>query len=71
MIPKWEYIWTHEEVGDDDWGIINETSSTGHMVLNGLSEKSARFYSALMNEVYNQVKKDFKRMQEENKRGNE
>ena len=65
MTPKWEYIWTHEEVGDNDWGIINETSITGHMVLHGLEEKSAKFYAALMNEVYNQVKRNLKRMQDD------
>jgi hypothetical protein len=65
LTPKWEYIWTYEEVGDNDWGIINETSTTGHMVLHGLGEKSAKFYSELMNEVYNQVKRDLKEMQDD------
>lgn len=66
MTTKWEYIWIHEEVDNEEWAIINETSITGHMVLSKLEEKSARFYASLMNEVYNQVKKDFKRIQEEN-----
>lgn len=55
---KWETIWTHEEVGDDNWGIINETSTTGHMVLDKLTPHHAKFFADLMNEVYNQVKKD-------------
>jgi hypothetical protein len=63
---KWENIWTHEEVETENWGIFNETSFTGHIVLSGLGEEAAKFYADLMNEVYNQIKKDFNRIQEEN-----
>ena len=48
MITRWENIWTYEEIDTSNWGIINETSITGHIALDGL------------------VKKDFKRIQEEN-----
>lgn len=66
VTTKWESIWTPEELIDDEWCVVNETSFTGHLVLGELEEKSARFYADLMNEVYNQIKKDFKRIQKEN-----
>ena len=56
----YERIWTYDEINTDNWGIFNETSITGHLVQDKLGQKSAEFYSDLMNEVYNQVMKDIK-----------
>ena len=44
MITRWENIWTYEEIDTSNWGIINETSITGHIVLDGLGLESAEFY---------------------------
>jgi hypothetical protein len=54
-----ERIYTHEEIADGEWAVINETSWTGHAVLFGLGRESSEFYTNLMNEVHNQCKKDY------------
>lgn len=61
----YERIWVHEEIWNGEWAVVNETSITGHSVLFNLGEESSKFYADLMNEVYNQVKKDFKRLERE------
>ena len=33
MTTKWEYIWTHEEVDNEEWAVINETSITDDGIL--------------------------------------
>lgn len=61
---SYERVYTVEEVGGKDkFCVINETSITGHVVLNGLDEESAVFYVELMNEVYNQCKRDYETAQ--------
>jgi len=54
----WTTVYTFEELEQDNWAVINETSFTGHVVLTGLGRESSEFYANLMNEVYNQAMKD-------------
>jgi len=58
---SFESIYTYEENDNGVWSVINETSMTGHIVLDNLGKESSKFYADLMNEVYNQVKKDVRK----------
>jgi hypothetical protein len=60
MVMSCETIYTFEETDEGVWSVMNETSITGHIVLGNLGKESSEFYADLMNEVYNQVKKDVK-----------
>ena len=54
----WVTVYTAEEVSQDNWGIIDETSITGSLVIDGLGKESSKFYAELMNLVYNRIKND-------------
>jgi len=55
---SWVDVYTVEETGDSTYGIFNETTITGHVVFELPSFDAVNFYKDVMNEVYNQVKKD-------------
>ena len=59
-MKPWQTIYYVEEIGDGEWGIINNTSITGHRVLSLGSQQAADFYAELMNEVYNQAVRDIR-----------
>ena len=56
---SYDFVYTCEDNGDDSWSIFNDTTVTGHPVLHPMASKeAAEFYTDMMNEVYNQIKRD-------------